>query len=315
MRLLIALIAFTTFSVFAQTDAQMGQLTQPDEGSGVYRDIVTYSGSRYLKINPEMCKKIQDMRAKLKELSAGSEEYSTLLKEILSLSDTCSQNTVLEGDEVVGFHFTNDTKNKINPQTAPNESSREFKFTFEQRSLQNAHLAITENSGLTGLMSHDLLETTVVFIPRKTLPYIDVASSTNCTRTVVLPTEELIVFDLITKEIISGALKESPMDMTESRHQRKFAGLEYTGNGIMIRVDRRAGTPEHNYNVSYNVNERIKQATLTHKGKTCYVPKEVIFANANNADLGAYIKYETDQELLDAINPICKWNLALSDIQ
>jgi len=168
-------------------------------------------------------------------------------------------------------------------------------------------------------MSSDLLESTVIFLPRKNLPYVEVEQdqeTESCTRKIYLPTGEFMVLNAMTNEIIDGVLKESPMDMTVSRHNRKFAGLEYTGNGIMIRADRRAGTPEHTYTQSFNVNEQISKATITRKGKTCLVSKDLIWENTKNADIGAYFKYSTDQEFLDkVINPICGWGLRLSDLE
>ena len=138
---------------------------------------------------------------------------------------------------------------------------------------------------------------------------------TNCKYKVILPTEEVIWFDAMTKEIIGGVLEETPIDMTESRHHRKFAGIDYTGNGIMIRADRRAGTPEHTYGVSYNVNERIRDALITHKDKECIVNKNMIWENTENPDVTAYFKYASDQDFLDiVINSICGWNLTMDDI-
>ena len=97
---------------------------------------------------------------------------------------------------------------------------------------------------------------------------------------------------------------------------RGFAGLSYTGRGLMIRVDRRSGTPEHIYTQAFNQNERINEATLTYRGKTCYVAKELIWANATNADLGAYFLYASDEEFLaKVVNPKCGWKLTLADLQ
>lgn len=293
------------------------QLTTPEykpDVADVYADD-EFSGNRVVKISEKHCEELKRKR-ELITAPYGTPEFEEAMKEIRPLQSLCYQDISEADGKVVGFSFSNDTENAINPRTADHGSTRDYRFVMEGRSKQNLHLEITENSGLTSRMSHDFLETTIVFVPRRVVPYIKNDEQNGvCVRKVALPTNELVIFDALTKEIIGGVLEESPMDMTESRHTREFAGLEYTGNGIMIRADRRAGTPGHEYNVSYNVNERIKEATLTRKGKTCHVPKKLIWENTEDANKNAYFMYETDQEFLDkVVNPICGWNLSLEDI-
>lgn len=316
MEKLIILTLLASLSTFAQSLYEQATTAEyKDDVADVYAPQPYGTGSRVVRANDYACSKADELRAQLPNVSG--EARQELIDEINYISRACYLNLLVnEDDEVVGMKFENETKNAINPRTGENGSTRLYQFEFADRSKQDMHLHITENSGLTGLMSHDLLETKIVFVPRRVLPYVDMNhDQVDCVQKVILPTNEYILFDALTKEIIGGVLEEEAMDMEESRHKRKFAGLEYTGNGIMIRADRRAGTPEHTYNVSYNVNEKIKKATLTRKGKSCEVSKDLIWENTDNADVTAYFKYKTDQEFLDrVVNPVCGWNLTMDDL-
>lgn len=318
MKLLILTFAMISFNGSAE-DRILTQLTTPEYREQAAQTFANndFTSSSYVKVSQAQCERLSAEREKLRDLKFGTREFEAVMIEVRKLSELCGvEVSTNESGDVVGFSFTNDTQNRINPRTAEHGSEREFRFEFEERSIQNVNLQITENSGIDGKISHDLLETTIIFLPRKVIPYIEMNEEIGeCKRKIILPTNEYIILDAITKEIISGVLREAPMDMNESRHRRKFAGIEYTGNGIMIRADRRSGTPEHIYSTAFNINEKTDKATITHKGKTCYVSKRLIWENADNADLGAYFKYSTDQEFLDqVINPHCGWGLSLGDI-
>lgn len=286
---------------------QLSTSERAEDLANEFQMIPSSAGSQALRISFEDCQKADELRR----------EVPLNLKAVLYYGQLCSQTTYFTGDKVVGFNFQNETKNAINPRTAEHGSTRSYSFEFPQRHVHNAHISITENSGLTSLMSHDLLETTIVLIPRKVIPSIEVFNfNGEQFRRITLNTNETIDVKTISGEIVDGAFKELPMDMTASRHDRKFVGLQYQGRGIMIRVDRRAGTPEHIYTQSFNRNERIKDATLTHQGKTCHVSKDLIWENATNPDKTVYFKYKTDQEFLDrVVNTRCNWNLSLNDLE
>jgi len=269
-----------------------------------------------LKISDANCAKLKAKR-KIMDEHRGAPEFKALLAEVLVLTPMCYMDVnASDSDKLVGFKFANESKNEINSQTEEFESSRQFIFRFDERDPRALSIAITDDSNLKGRMSHDLLETTIILIPRVVYPYITSKLNTGKTIDIVLPTNETMKLDAKTKEIISCPLVESKIDMTASRHERTFVGLKYTGNGIMIRVDRRAGTPEHIYDVSYNKNENIKKAIVTHKGKKCLVPKELIWENAHNADKATYLKHASDGDFLkEVINPVCKWELTMADIK
>jgi hypothetical protein len=307
--LALGLLASLPFA-FANEE-QIRQLTQTEyvsENQGPYDDGLANPSMRSLKVSAEHCEQARILR------SAPRPDYPT----IIEIEKLCNQTVYIdEHENVVGFEFVNATNNRVNPRTAEYGSERSYNFHYPLRHSQNMHISITENAGIAGSMSHDLLESTIVLLPRKVIPSMEVLQIGERTiRRILLPTSETIDVDAGTGEIISGVITEAPMDMNPSRHARRFAGLTYNGRGLMIRVDRRAGTPEHIYTQSFNQNERIKEATLTYRGRTCYVAKDLIWANATNPDLGAYVLHATDQEFLDkVVNPKCGWRLTVADLE
>jgi hypothetical protein len=263
-----------------------------------------------LSFSPTHCKIQRDLR----------QQYSfpwpdDIGRQIRDNSELCYLSVdVNDDDQVTGFQLNNETKNHINPMTSENGSTRQYEFIFEERSRANIKISITDNSGLTGRMSHDLLHTDLTIIPRKTIPYV-VNNEELKQKIVHLGTDEVVIFDGVQNTIVSGVLEEGPMDMEPSRHKRKFAPIKYTGKGIMIRADRRSGTPEHIYNTAYNVNENTKKAIITYQDKTCLIPKEKVYTNAKNPEVGTYLVYGSDKDMLDkVINPECGWSLTLEDI-
>jgi hypothetical protein len=273
----------------------------------------TFNGLSFVEVDEIHCEKKEEFRLMLRhrDQSPNPEE---ILDNYWKYSSACSVE-VLNNKEygIVGFTLTNKTVNKINQKPNGIDSKRQYHFVFEERTKDMVRLEITDDSALTDRMSHDFLHTNLWFLPRLHLPFI--APETYHSKKVILNNGELIEFDPYSNEIIDGVLTEAPMDFTPSRHTRNFAIVTYTGKGLMIRTDRRSGTPDHIYSVSYNRNEKIKHARVFHGKKECLVTKEALFANANNADVGAYLKYRDDQELLDkVINPTCGWNLRVSDL-
>lgn len=293
-------------------DALRSQLQSP-EGLAALEGEASVSHVKYsmsLKVSEKHCEELAQKRAQITS-RPGTQEFTRDLAQLRPLESQCYQSVKVSAskNEVEGFMIEKEDENS--------SATRTYDFDFTYRARQNARLRITDNANLTGNLSSDLLETTIVFIPRKVVPHMEINNDDqDCQyRKVILPTEEFAIFDAITKELVGGVLSSEPIDLTQSRHRRKFAGIEYLGNGIMIRADRRAGSPELNYRSSFNVNEKIREAIVTHKGKECLVPKELIWEGANEPNSYPYFKYETDQEFLDVvINPVCGWDLTMSDI-
>lgn len=184
-----------------------------------------------------------------------------------------------------------------------NGGERLYNFEFPERARQGIVLRITDDTQSTDGLSARLLETSLYFFPRKVIPSVEAIDGGA---ELTLPTGEKVLFSEA-KRIVSGVLTEtSPLDLTQDRSKRKFAQLKYTGEGLTIRVDRRAGTPETIYNVPYNVNEDIKNATLTYKGKICKVPKALLWDQ--NESRGFFFLYSTDEEFYSkVVIPKCGW--------
>jgi len=287
----------------------LGQLTIPQTSSeSIHQGGYTSSAMKYLKVSTAYCEIFQQKRDAI-QVYAGTERFSEEFKKLEPLGNLCGITVFVDGesDDLAGFSYT---------RKFEDGGERNMRFIFENRSMNDMKLEVTEDSQLTGRMSHDLLETTIQFIPRKVIPHIKInQDSLETKREVVLPTGESVVVDFTSNKIVAGVLKSQDIDLNTSRHARKFIGLNYSGKGIMIRADRRAGTPRHIYKTSYNSNEKVSKATLSFQGDTCYVDKSLIWANSDNANLGAYLRYEDDQELIDkVITPVCGWDIDLSSI-
>jgi len=86
----------------------------------------------------------------------------------------------------------------------------------------------------------EIMNTLMLFFPRSYLPAIANAGDRNI---VTLPTGEEVVFNAVTKEILGGALIESPVDLSSDRNGRKFPDVNYLGLGVVVRADARGADP------------------------------------------------------------------------
>jgi hypothetical protein len=240
---------------------------------------------------------------------------------------SCYQDILVdfESKELEGIVFKNFISPKINPHGHYKQltSYRSFTFNIHGRFSQSLSLDILDNPQTTldpktkrPNASGNEMYSEIIFIPRTVYPYITKVDSNGCNHTKIrLPTDETVIFNSVTKEILSGVLKEAPIDMNSNRHERKFAQIEYTGKGLTIRVDRRAGVPRRIHSQSFNKNENTTKAIITYKDKECLVPKEKLWENIKGKQTNSYFKFPDDQDLLDTvINPICGWNIELEDL-
>jgi hypothetical protein len=181
---------------------------------------------------------------------------------------------------------------------------RSWIFGMPERARQTMNVHITDDTKSADGLSARLLETSLYFFPRKVHSTIE---GVEGVLRVTLPTGEAVDFDPNSQAIVGGVLKETgALDLNPDRVKRKFAQVAYEGAGVMIRVDRRAGSPEGVYKSSYNVNEDIKNATVSFKGQICKVPKELLFDQ--NAERGFYFLYPTDQEFYEKVLKVkCGW--------
>ena len=151
-------------SAFA-SEEQIRQLTRPEAVSadqGSYDDSLANAGSMSLKVSPEHCERGRVLRGEPRP------DYPT----IIDVEKLCYQSASIDGQgNVVGFEFVNETLNRVNPRSAEHGSDRTFRFNFPMRHSQNMHISMTENAGIAGLMSHDMLELSLIHISEPTRPY------------------------------------------------------------------------------------------------------------------------------------------------
>ena len=185
-----------------------------------------------------------------------------------------------------------------------NGGERTYKFEFPERARQGIRLRLTDDAQIASAgLSANLLETSIYFFPRRVVPS---ATSENGTLIVTLPTGETMQMDAESGRLNGGVLTETaPQDVSPNRHTRRFAALAYSGEGVMIRVDRRAGIPEEVYTQSFNSNEDIANATVTYRGRTCRVPKNLLFQQGEFTN--SYPLHADDESLFQLLSARCNW--------
>ncbi len=195
-------------------------------------------------------------------------------------------------DKIVGFSFVNRGLNSIvtREEQEGEGPARQFEMQFRSRARQEIQFRITDIP--TGSMSQRM-ESYFFFFPRLNLPAIQSEEKNSLTFTVILATGEPVIFNAKTKEILGGVLKETtPIDLGGDRNLRKFAGIQYTGKGVYLRVNRRGNDP------------RIGTiATLFQGEKTCTIPAKELF----NQDIHSQVEflYPTDEEFNALLKKKC----------
>lgn len=159
---------------------------------------------------------------------------------------------------------------------------RTIDIKSENHALNNTYLNIAEMA--SGPDSHDV-KSVMILLPRLTVPSVSVIGNEMH---IVLPTGETVIMDKNTKEILSGALKEGPMDLNTDRFARKKPNVHYAGAGISVRLDHRYDDP-----MSAAATAQVVQGTTT-----CNVPRAALFSNGK-------VKSQSDAEFLSAINKSC----------
>lgn len=169
--------------------------------------------------------------------------------------------------------------------------NREFSFEMEDKARSDLKLLITDSPD--DFTSHSTYSV-MVFLPRKNLPSI---INKGDTTEVTLPTNEKIVFNSKTKEIISGVLTESPMAQ-EKTGKAKPAGITYTGSGVLIRADKSGDLPYGDIETSNGTKlPSNSTATISKKGfKDCKIPsKDLWYTDYNKGD-NVFIKKELSSD-------------------
>lgn len=207
--------------------------------------------------------------------------------------DSIHYSNVLLGDEADnlyyhGFDIQNRGPNEVVPATPEgiDYANRNFSFVTDDKARKDTYLWLTDYNG-SGYMS-DYMETVIVFLPRENQFHVE---ETESELLVTLCTGEEVQFSKNTKSIIGGVMKESPVDFNPTRSQRKFAGLEYTGKGIMLRSDVRANDPRLTANLQV-----IKQGL-----KPCKIASEVFWTQEGFPKF----KFISDEDAYSEIKKHC----------
>ena len=156
------------------------------------------------------------------------------------------QYRVNRSNEIVGFEFSNHGGNRILPNRYDIRKNlffgRDFQFRFDDRARQDIHLAVTDwaPSADRQFRLSELMNTIMYFFPRNYLPAI---TSLDGRYVVTIPTGEQIQFDALTREVAGGVFFEAPVDLTPNRAARKFPAVNYTGKGVVVRVNARGADP------------------------------------------------------------------------
>lgn len=203
-------------------------------------------------------------------------------------------NYAQSDSRVFGFSFYNRGGNPILSTPDADDGggpNREWSFDYNNRAAQDIHMEITDqpNAYTSQLMYSDFY-----FFPRKNLPAIQWPTDPAITQfTVVLPTGETVTFDKNTKMVTGGVLKESrPVDLNQDRTQRKFAGINYTGTGIMIRVDAQGNMPQLS-----------KIAIISQGSKTCKIAPSKLFDQ--NGDHWPVFLFQSDDDFRPFLKKAC----------
>ena len=136
-----------------------------------------------------------------------------------------------------GFSFSNDGDNRI-VVSGKSDAQRMFNFDYPEQARQNLSLEVYDAPN--GTVSHTM-HSIFWFFPRVNLHMM---KQTDSTINVTLPTGEKVIFNKETKEIVGGVLKEGPLDKTNDRFKRTYPDIEYTGRGVVLRVNARGQSPQ-----------------------------------------------------------------------
>lgn len=208
-----------------------------------------------------------------------------------------------------GFEFYNYGNNKIVNTTASKYSNRQYSFEFSQHAAQNISFFVVDAPNSTtseGMYSHLML------FPRKFLPHITHGKGNDVE--VTLPTGEKIVIDKKSGELLGGVLKEGPVDISGDRFKRRYASLQYSGKGILLRANARGQMPQQgqfeNTKIDLQDGNTGSYDVLIINGTTgerCRRPKSDFWSSADVQTI--LFKFPSDQEFDAYLRAKCKFGI------
>jgi len=195
---------------------------------------------------------------------------------------------IYDGDVVPStFKFTNKGPDNIVSPAAEGKM-REWQFYYEGKARQDLGFSISDSPDGSASKTQ---ETYMMVFPRKYLPAIRIDGNKQI---VTLPTGETVTYDLKTKEIIGGVLAEKKLD-------RGPAQVSYSGNGVIVRVDREG--EEARYARSSKAT-----ATINKQGKTCKVPVKSLWPDQTEHS-AFHFKFATDEDFDAFLKQKCHFSI------
>lgn len=185
---------------------------------------------------------------------------------------------------------------------------RDFEFQFEDLAQSDLGLLVWDMPDDYDNHGHMML---MIFLPRKVIPSVQYESENKIK--VTLPTEETVIFNANTKEIISGVLKESPLK-TNSNGVAQRPGVNYTGNGLVIVASRVANYPVGDEFTAASKRQARNYADIIYRGKTlCQIPVKDLWYTDYNKNGQVLLKdpYASDDKLVSFIEKKCKTKITL----
>lgn len=176
--------------------------------------------------------------------------------------------------------------NAESPYDSNQKPQRGIDFHSRNHASNETFLYLTDQAG--GPDSHDV-KSIVLLLPRKVVPSIKVVEDKIY---VTLTTGEEVIFDRKSRAIISGALREGPIDLTTDRFKRTPPNIHYQGQGISIRLDHRFEYPTLG----------SATALVEQNGKSCKVPRTKLYSAEGK------LLTESDEELVQVLNQNCPKN-------
>jgi len=209
---------------------------------------------------------------------------------------------------IVGFEFSNHGGNSIlvpRRNAAKNQFfTRDFQFRFDDRARQDIHLMISDwvPSRDQVFRLSELMNSLMHFFPRSYLPAIANAGGKNI---VTLPTGEDVEFNAVTKEILGGVLTELPVDLSPDHNGRRYPGVNYRGQGVVVRADSRGTDPRLGNIAIISTGTPPPNCDKPGGCRQCEVPSKELWDQSG----AVRFKFQTDQEFDRYLNTRCAFGL------
>ena len=248
--------------------------------------------------------------APAKDLVSRNIDYSTIVsgRTANTQINTGWQYRRTRQGQIVGFEFSNHGGNLIlapRRDAAKNQFfTRDFQFRFDERARQDIHLMISDwvPSRDRVFRLSELMNSLLHFFPRSYLPAIASAGDRHI---VTLPTGEEVEFNAVTKEIIAGVLTESPVDLSPDRNGRKYPGVTYLGQGVVVRADARGADPRLSTSAIINTGTPPPSCDKPGGCYQCEVPSKELWDQSG----AVRFKFRTDQEFDRYLTARCGFGL------